>query len=196
MPQPNGFRVSPRRFVFFDRETGTERFEVQAAADGALPVEQAASLLAIHCLVRGAAPTDFGIMIAPEENLLEPLLSVTKRLVEACGQNHAPIALSPRQREVLRALLQDLSNKEIAGKLNVSVRTVKFHVSALLAKFHVHSRLGLSRKAADLLLPSESADASAHLRTGSRLLWADGRPATTMPAPRPLRLVAGQRASR
>jgi DNA-binding NarL/FixJ family response regulator len=30
-------------------------------------------------------------------------------------------------------LLENLANKEIAGKLNISERTVKFHVSNLLA---------------------------------------------------------------
>ena len=37
----------------------------------------------------------------------------------------------------------NLSNKEIAVRLNISERTVKFHVSALLEKFHVESRIRL-----------------------------------------------------
>jgi DNA-binding NarL/FixJ family response regulator len=40
-----------------------------------------------------------------------------------------------REREVLDLLLDNLSNKEIAGKLFVCERTVKFHVSNLLSKF-------------------------------------------------------------
>ena len=38
-------------------------------------------------------------------------------------------------------------SKEIAAKLNISARTVKFHVSALLAKFNVRNRLSLMLKA-------------------------------------------------
>lgn len=51
--------------------------------------------------------------------------------------------LSPREREVLECLLENLSNKEIARKLNISERTAKFHVSNLLAKFDVKRRVDL-----------------------------------------------------
>jgi DNA-binding NarL/FixJ family response regulator len=42
--------------------------------------------------------------------------------------------LTPREREVLDALLSGLANKEIADALGISPRTVKGHVGALLAK--------------------------------------------------------------
>jgi DNA-binding NarL/FixJ family response regulator len=54
-----------------------------------------------------------------------------------------PRRLSPREREVLECLLENLSNKEIARKLNISERTAKFHVSNLLAKFEVRRRVDL-----------------------------------------------------
>lgn len=53
------------------------------------------------------------------------------------------VRLSPREREVLDALLGNLSNKEIASKLNMSERTAKFHVSNLLAKYGVRRRADL-----------------------------------------------------
>lgn len=56
-------------------------------------------------------------------------------------------ALTPREREVLEDLLQNLSNKEIARKRHISSRTAKFHVSNVLAKHGVKRR-------ADLLLLS------------------------------------------
>lgn len=55
--------------------------------------------------------------------------------------------LSRREQDVLEALLQNLSNKEIGLRLNISERTVKFHVSNLLSKFAVQRR-------ADLILQS------------------------------------------
>jgi len=51
--------------------------------------------------------------------------------------------LSRREQEVLDTLLENLANKEIASKFNISERTVKFHVSNLLAKFGVRRRADL-----------------------------------------------------
>jgi len=192
----NRFRVSVSRFVFFDRSSGTQRFEVKAAADGSLPVDEAASLLAIHSLVRGVNPRDFGIMIAPEEDLLEPVLPVARKLVHACAENRAPVQLSRRQQEVLRALLQESSNKEIASKLNLSVRTVKFHVSALLSKFSVQNRVALMRKAADIMLPDATPTATAPAPQGPQLFRANGFPGSSRPPAHPLRITVAQRASR
>jgi len=51
--------------------------------------------------------------------------------------------LSRREQEVLNSLLENLANKEIGNKLNISERTVKFHVSNLLSKFGVRRRADL-----------------------------------------------------
>ena len=51
--------------------------------------------------------------------------------------------LSPREQEVLNSLLENLANQEIGNKLNISERTVKFHVSNLLGKFGVRRRADL-----------------------------------------------------
>lgn len=51
--------------------------------------------------------------------------------------------LSRREQEVLDALLENLANKEIGNRLNISERTVKFHVSNLLSKFGVRRRADL-----------------------------------------------------
>jgi len=58
-------------------------------------------------------------------------------------KNAAAADLSRREQETLEALLENLSNKEIASKLNISERTVKFHVSNLLSKFGVRRRADL-----------------------------------------------------
>jgi DNA-binding NarL/FixJ family response regulator len=51
--------------------------------------------------------------------------------------------LSRREEEVLAALLEDLANKEVADRLHISERTVKFHVSNLFTKFGVRRRADL-----------------------------------------------------
>lgn len=54
-----------------------------------------------------------------------------------------PCELSRREQEVLNSLLENLANKEVAERLHISERTVKFHVSNLLAKFGVRRRADL-----------------------------------------------------
>lgn len=55
------------------------------------------------------------------------------------------MTLTHREREVQTLLESYLSNKEIAARLHVSTRTVKFHVSNLLRKFGVETRHELTR---------------------------------------------------
>jgi DNA-binding NarL/FixJ family response regulator len=58
-------------------------------------------------------------------------------------RSDAPSELSRREQEVLSSLLENLANKEVASRLHISERTVKFHVSNLLAKFGVRRRADL-----------------------------------------------------
>lgn len=60
------------------------------------------------------------------------------------NQHSAGAQLTSRQREVLRLIAAGGSNKEIAYKLRISVKTVEFHKTNLMA------RLGL-RTTADLV---------------------------------------------
>lgn len=48
--------------------------------------------------------------------------------------------LTPREHEVLLLMAAGLANKEIANRLVISERTVKFHVSAILAKLEAGNR--------------------------------------------------------
>lgn len=50
-------------------------------------------------------------------------------------------SLTPRERDVLRALARGMSDKEIAQQLNVSAETVRSHMVNILGKLDVASRL-------------------------------------------------------
>jgi DNA-binding CsgD family transcriptional regulator len=56
------------------------------------------------------------------------------------GADELPIALTPREREVLALLSEGASNKEIARALAVSFHTAKFHVASLTEKLGARSR--------------------------------------------------------
>jgi DNA-binding CsgD family transcriptional regulator len=145
---PNqGSPFLPQSFVLCERSSGAARFRVEAEPDGSMPVEKIAGLLAVHCLVRGQAPEDYEMLVVPRESLLDSVAERAQELLAAGRALGAGVKVSRREQEVLDCVLQGCSNKEIASKLTVSERTVKFHVSSLLAKFGVADRVALSREA-------------------------------------------------
>jgi DNA-binding NarL/FixJ family response regulator len=110
-------------------------------------VDQAAGLLAMHCMVRGQSTSDYVVMVQADDELLEGLNERADKLLEAGKSVRSQVKLTRREEEVLCGLMKSLANKEIACNLNLSERTVKFHVSSLLAKFHVRGRMELVREA-------------------------------------------------
>lgn len=57
--------------------------------------------------------------------------------------------LTPREREVLRLIARGFAYKQVATRLNLSVKTVETHVSAVLRKLQLSSRHELARWASD-----------------------------------------------
>jgi len=62
--------------------------------------------------------------------------------MESAGRRagEAESALSPREQEVLRFLIQGRSNREIADAMDLSINTVKFHMKNIFGKLGVNSR--------------------------------------------------------
>ena len=52
--------------------------------------------------------------------------------------------LSPREKDVILAIVKGLSNKEIATEMNVSVNTVMTHRRNIASKLQIHSPAGLT----------------------------------------------------
>lgn len=108
----------------------------------------------MQCLVRGQNPSDFQVLVPAETALMGRLVSRAEQLLQEGRSITCPASLSPRQKEVLHSVLSNRANKEIASKLNITVRTVKFHISTLLSKFGVESRTELARRAAGFASPT------------------------------------------
>ena len=134
-------------FFFYEKSTGVAHFHVEAGPEGRFPVDQAAGLLAMHCMVRGQSTSDYVVMVQAEHEVLEGLKEKADKLLEAGKSVRSQVKLTRREEEVLSDLMKSLANKEIANNLNLSERTVKFHVSSLLAKFRVRGRMELVREA-------------------------------------------------
>jgi DNA-binding NarL/FixJ family response regulator len=55
--------------------------------------------------------------------------------------------LTARQIEVLRLIAAGSSAKDIANKLNISVRTAEFHRAAIMQRLNLHSTAQMTRYA-------------------------------------------------
>jgi DNA-binding NarL/FixJ family response regulator len=85
-------------------------------------------------------------------SLLEPL--VASRLLEhvrrqGSAQEGYEASPTPREREVLALIAQGKTNREIAGTLVISERTVKFHASSILRKLGASNRTEAVRLATE-----------------------------------------------
>ncbi|MGC2111127.1 MAG: LuxR C-terminal-related transcriptional regulator [Candidatus Korobacteraceae bacterium] len=98
--------------------------------------------LAPRELCRAARQVAAGGYWVPRDLLTRFVDSILPEL-SGCKSLDSEVGISRREREVLDLLLDNLCNKEIASKLFVTERTVKFHVSNLLSKFHVQRRADL-----------------------------------------------------
>jgi DNA-binding NarL/FixJ family response regulator len=84
------------------------------------------------------------------ETYLSPAVSkhVVADYVRRVGSEASPLErLTPRQREVLQLIAEGNTTKEIARKLNVSVKTVETHRAQLMDQLDIHDVAGLVRYA-------------------------------------------------
>ena len=85
--------------------------------------------------------------VAGGNALIDP--SITRRLIQQFVRASRPrrdepsqlVALTPREREVLRLVAGGLSNAEIAAELIVEESTVKTHVARVLMKLNLRDRV-------------------------------------------------------
>lgn len=105
---------------------------------------------AVSFLLKDVSPNDLmeAIRAAYQgEARLHP--AVMRRLMaQVAAQPAAPQSAAPdlteREREVLALVAQGLSNREIAGQLVISEKTVKTHISSLLGKLGQEDRTKLA----------------------------------------------------
>ena len=83
------------------------------------------------------------------ELALALLQEFTGKQFSAAKSKGAIDGLTPREHDVLQAVAQGMSNREIADALHVTVSTVKNHLRNILAKLHLRNRTQLVAYAYD-----------------------------------------------
>jgi two-component system nitrate/nitrite response regulator NarL len=108
---------------------------VEAGADGYLTKERAGSEV-----VESIRAAHAGEMLLPR--------AVAYELAQRVGASRAKAAssidvhnLTPRELDVLRALVEGRSSRDICAELYIAPNTLRTHVQNLLAKLRVHSKL-------------------------------------------------------
>lgn len=93
-------------------------------------------------LLKGASSEEIarGIRsVAAGGSYLEPRVA-TRLVAEVSAPRHNAVALSKREREVLRLVADGQPTKQIAASLSISERTVKFHVNSIFHKLGAENR--------------------------------------------------------
>ncbi|MEA5618159.1 helix-turn-helix transcriptional regulator [Cronbergia sp. UHCC 0137] len=63
----------------------------------------------------------------------------------AASESQTPVSLSDRELQIIDLVAAGLTNQEIAGKLEISKRTVDNHISNILSKTKTENRVALVR---------------------------------------------------
>ena len=97
--------------------------------------------------------------VADGKTYLTPAVSkqVVENYLQRLGGGTGSVdVLTPRQREILRLIAEGKTTKEIAGMLEISVKTVETHRAQLMDRLEIHDIPGLVRYAMRLgLVPLE-----------------------------------------
>jgi len=135
--------VAPRtKILMIGMEDDQEMFlrAVQAGAEGYLLRDASAKqiLAAVRRLERNA-------VVCPQhlERALFNLIADGPRLNPTRPQS--TFELTPREHQLTSLVAQGLANKEIAGRLNLSLQTVKNHVHSILQKTQLKNRAMLAQ---------------------------------------------------
>ncbi len=147
MPELNGLEVASRllksepkrRIIFLSMHTDAVyvRRALQAGAAGYLVkgADVPELSLAIRAVMRG-------------ESYLSPAVSkdLIGELRRSDPREVTPLeVLTPRQREILQLVTEGHSTKDIARRLDLSVKTVEAHRSELMERLDIHDLPGLVR---------------------------------------------------
>jgi DNA-binding NarL/FixJ family response regulator len=151
MPQLNGLEATKQ----ISKESPKSHVLILSSYSDDEYVQQLTDAGAAGYLVKQTAATDLvaAIREAKKGNaFFSPAIS--KRLLDHYrsslnrpADQKKPTKLTPREMEVLQLIAEGFANKQIAGELFISIKTVEKHRQQLMHKLDIHDVAGLTRYA-------------------------------------------------
>jgi two-component system nitrate/nitrite response regulator NarL len=155
MPGESGLRVAPRlreaapesRILIMSMHDNAEyvREGVRAGASGYLLKDSAAAELRLAVRAVHAGGSYFSTPAALGLSGADARRADSPRDGGGPGGAASLDMLTAREREVLDGIVRGLTNKEIAGELGISHRTVETHRESLMRKLGIRTVAGLTR---------------------------------------------------
>ncbi len=134
-------------------QSGHQLVEAAASPDAVLTDGAADAILPVAAVAVGAVGGEFAGWLPPDAGAAQvdaALRAVAAGLTVRAPPpqirhfdslpEEPPVLLSPREIEVLGALGNGMTNKEVARRLGISPHTVKFHIESLFRKLGAASR--------------------------------------------------------
>ena len=149
MPGLNGLEATGR----ITKSLPAVRVLILSMHQNAEYIRQALRQGAVAYLLKDSAPMELELALKAVlngETYLSPAVSkgVVSDYVQRLRNEEQPIdALTPRQREVLQLIAEGQSTKDIARRLDLSVKTVETHRTQLMKQLDIHEVTGLVRYA-------------------------------------------------
>jgi DNA-binding NarL/FixJ family response regulator len=145
MKEMNGLEAAAR----LAKEHSTTRVIILSMHADPIYVRQALQAGAAGYLLKGADVAELELAlkaVTRGDTYLSP--SVSKDVVGDLLSGKAPAAnpldeLTPRQRETLQLIAEGKTTKEIASRLNLSIKTVETHRAQLMERLDIHDVAGL-----------------------------------------------------
>ena len=156
MPELNGLdaaariaREAPRTRLVMLSMHANESYVAQAirlGVAGYVLKESCADELPV--LLRAVMAGETYLSPGVSKTLVEALKTKLAAGGDAAAEHDAPgSVLTPRQREILQLIAEGKSTKEIAGALDLSVKTVETHRAQIMERLDIHDVAGLVRYA-------------------------------------------------
>ncbi|HEX6853254.1 MAG TPA: response regulator transcription factor [Candidatus Polarisedimenticolaceae bacterium] len=147
MPGLNGIEIARR----VSRTASKTKVVILSMYDDKTHVQQAIRAGVAGYLLKGAAVAELPLAVAAVMAGQTYLTPKVQRYVVDGFLQEEPIGVDPlegltqRQREILQLVAEGRSTKEIAGILDVSIKTIETHRARLMERLDIHDVPGLVR---------------------------------------------------